>query len=118
MTQPTNLQAEINQYWNQQAAKLGADGTPHHNMRDDAQRRVWMDALRPLLPPQDNGSGGRRWIRGGAGQRSPGLAGAHGREAAEMTGTDVIEGRYSARFPRTAVLVLVAAECTRRSWHA
>jgi SAM-dependent methyltransferase len=52
MTQPTNLQAEINQYWNQQAAKLGADGTPHHNIRDDAQRRVWMDALRPLLPPQ------------------------------------------------------------------
>ncbi len=45
------LQAEINQYWNQQAAKLGAEGMPHHNIRDDAQRRVWMDALRPLLPP-------------------------------------------------------------------
>jgi SAM-dependent methyltransferase len=51
MTQPTNLQAEINQYWNQQAAKLGADGAPHHNIRDDARRRVWLDALRPLLPP-------------------------------------------------------------------
>ena len=51
MTQPTNLQTEINQYWNQQAAKLGADGTPHHNIRDAAQRHVWMDALRPLLPP-------------------------------------------------------------------
>jgi SAM-dependent methyltransferase len=49
--QPTTLQAEINQYWNQQAAKLGAERTPHHNIRDDAQRRVWMDALRPLLPP-------------------------------------------------------------------
>jgi SAM-dependent methyltransferase len=49
--QPTSLQTEINRYWNQQAAKLGADGTPHHNVRDDAQRRVWMDALRPLLPP-------------------------------------------------------------------
>jgi SAM-dependent methyltransferase len=48
--QPAHLQAEINQYWNQQAAKLGADGTPHHNVRDDRQRRVWMDALRPLLP--------------------------------------------------------------------
>ena len=45
------LQAEINQYWNQQAAKLGADGTPHHSVRDDAERQVWLDALRPTLPP-------------------------------------------------------------------
>jgi SAM-dependent methyltransferase len=45
------LQTEINQYWNQQAAKLGAEGTPHHNVRDDAQRRVWLDVLRPVLPP-------------------------------------------------------------------
>ena len=48
--QRTNLQAEINHYWNQQAAKLGAGGTAHHDIRDDAQRCVWMDALRPLLP--------------------------------------------------------------------
>jgi SAM-dependent methyltransferase len=45
------LQTEINQYWNQQAAKLGAEGTPHHNVGDDAQRRVWLDVLRPVLPP-------------------------------------------------------------------
>jgi hypothetical protein len=49
--QPAGLQAEINQYWSQQATKLGAAGTPHHNIRDDAQRQVWLDALRPLLPP-------------------------------------------------------------------
>jgi len=49
--EPHNLQTEINQYWNQQAAKLGAEGTPHHHIRDDAQRRVWMEGLRPLLPP-------------------------------------------------------------------
>jgi SAM-dependent methyltransferase len=45
------LQAEINQYWNQQAARLGADGTPHHAIRDAAERQVWLDSLQPLLPP-------------------------------------------------------------------
>jgi SAM-dependent methyltransferase len=50
-TEPHNLQTEINQYWNRQAAKLGTEGAPHHHIRDDAQRRVWMDGLRPLLPP-------------------------------------------------------------------
>src|SRR5260370_42184967 len=46
----TDLQAEINSYWNQQAATLGKDGTPHHYVQDDAQRHVWLDSLRPLLP--------------------------------------------------------------------
>lgn len=44
------LQAEINGYWNQQAAKLGRDGSPHHAIETDAQRRAWMESLRPVLP--------------------------------------------------------------------
>jgi SAM-dependent methyltransferase len=48
---PMELQAEINTYWNQQAAKLGKNGTPHHYVENDALRQVWLESLQPLLPP-------------------------------------------------------------------
>ena len=37
---PSELQAEITSYWNQQAAKLGKNRTPHHYIQNDELRQA------------------------------------------------------------------------------
>src|SRR5579871_4058651 len=50
MTQnTTQLQGEINQFWNERAASH--QGAPHHAIEDEQQRQAWLGALAPLLPP-------------------------------------------------------------------
>jgi ubiquinone/menaquinone biosynthesis C-methylase UbiE len=47
--QDAELQQRINQFWNERAAS--AQGAAHHAIVDDNQRRAWLGALAPLLPP-------------------------------------------------------------------
>jgi SAM-dependent methyltransferase len=50
MSDPTiDLQEQINASWNATAAN--AQGQPHHTVRDDDERQIWLDTLRTLLPP-------------------------------------------------------------------
>ena len=43
------LQERINASWNETAAR--AKGQPHHTVRDEEERQIWLDVLRGLLTP-------------------------------------------------------------------
>jgi SAM-dependent methyltransferase len=52
MSQPTELQQQINQYWNaiaENGRAASLDGRPVKAIRS-AERDVWLEALKPLLP--------------------------------------------------------------------
>ena len=85
--QPTTaLQQKINANWNQRAAQ--SKGQAHHAMRDEAERQLWLDLVRPLLPPPPSdaidvgtGTGFLAWVMADLGHR--------------VTGFDLSEGMLS-----------------------
>jgi SAM-dependent methyltransferase len=72
------LQQKINANWNQRAAQ--SQGEAHHVMRDEAEHRLWLDLVRPLLPAQPadvidvgTGTGFLAWVMADLGHRVTGF---------------------------------------------
>src|SRR5215469_14249049 len=76
--QAGELQSKINANWNQRAAM--SEGKPHHAIEDEVEQRLWMDLMRPLLPPPPadaidvgTGTGFLAWVMADLGHRVTGF---------------------------------------------
>jgi SAM-dependent methyltransferase len=76
--QASELQNRINASWNERAAQ--SEGKPHHAMVDHAEQELWLDLVRPLLPPPPadaidvgTGTGFLAWVMADLGHRVTGF---------------------------------------------